>query len=89
MPLERLVSDDRAAQLFDSHGIRPVDTEVAARLARMSVGDTFVIDPLTMGMTASSIKTYYNQAARVSGIHLRWRRGDNPIAAQVVAEPDF
>jgi hypothetical protein len=39
------------------------------------------------GLTPRSIKTYYNQAARVAGVHLRWRRGDNPIAAQVVAEP--
>jgi hypothetical protein len=53
----------------------------------MNVGDTFVIDALPEGMTARSIKTYYNQAARVPAVHLRWRRGDNPIAAQVVAEP--
>jgi hypothetical protein len=86
IPLERLVGESRAAQLFDHQGVRPLDPQLAVRLAAMSVGDTFVIDALP-GMTPRSLKTYYNQAARVAGIHLRWRRGHDPIAAQVVAEP--
>lgn len=87
MPLERLVTETRAEQLFGNQGVRPLDPQLAERLAAMSVGDTFVIDPLPARMTPRSVKTYYNQAARVAGVHLRWRRGDKPIAAQVVAEP--
>lgn len=87
MTLERLVTETRAEQLFGNQGVRPLDALLAERLAAMSVNDTFIIDPLPPGMTPQSIKTYYNQNARLAGIHLRWRRGDNPVAAQVVAEP--
>jgi hypothetical protein len=87
MPLERMVTETRAEQLFGNQGVRPLDPQLAERLAAMHVGDTFVIDALPAGMTPRSVKTYYNQVARVAGVHLRWRRGDNPIAAQVVAQP--
>jgi hypothetical protein len=86
-PLERLVTETRAEQLFGNQGVRPLDPQLAERLARMQPGDVFIIDPLPERMTPRSVKTYYNQAARVAGIHLRWRRGDDPIAAQVVAQP--
>jgi hypothetical protein len=70
-------------------GVRPADPQLVEYLARMRVGETFVIDQFPVGMTSPIMKTIYNQAARVAGIHLRWRRGANPITAKVVVKPTF
>lgn len=89
MPLERLVSETRAEQLFGPRGRRPFDPGLAERLASMQVGDVFVVDPLPDGVTPRALKMYYNRQAREVGVHLHWRRGDNPVAAEVVADPTW
>lgn len=86
MPLERLVTEERAAQLFNSQGTRQIDVGLAERLAALKLGDTFIIDPIPPGLTSRTIKVVYNQCARLAGIHLHWRRTP-PLAAQVVSQP--
>lgn len=85
--MERLVSAERREQLFENQGVKPVDPDLAERLAKLAPGDAFVIDVLPKGMSVRSLKTAYNRAAKIAGVHLDWKRGNDPIAARVVDGP--